>query len=89
VYFTIVPLELFSFDRVYFSSLVCNGSKESTSPAISKNNPSPSFKITCDVTGEIDYTLGIMINYTNNQGKEKSVLLEIDPKLKIRHSVGP
>ncbi len=88
VYFSILPLELFSYHHLYFTSFKCNDRTPNTIPSLSVNNPHVSFKITCEKAEETGFTLGIQLKYEDFKGKEQSINLILDPKLKIRQTAG-
>lgn len=95
VYFSILPLELFSYHHLYFTFFECNNVRPKTKPSLSEKNSHVSFKITCDVEEVVNYTLGIQLKYKVFVGKdksckpkEKSIRLILDPKLRVRQTAG-
>lgn len=89
VYFSILPIELFSYHHLYFTGFQCNGENPIVTPPLSVRQPHVSFMVTCGKREEeINYELEIMLNYIDFDGKEESIRLLLDPRLRIRQTGG-
>ncbi|MEL6561303.1 MAG: hypothetical protein AAFQ94_24155 [Bacteroidota bacterium] len=89
VYFSILPMELFSYHHLYFTGFICNGDETAVTPKLSSKKPHVSFKVTCgNKEEEVNYQLEILLKYEGPGGKDKSISLVLDPRLRIRQTVG-
>lgn len=89
VYFSILPIELFSYHHLYFTGFTCNGEETAVTPKLSIKKPHVSFKVTCgSKEEEVSYQLEILLKYEGPEGKEETISLTLDPRLRIRQTVG-
>jgi len=88
VYFTILPLYLFSRNKLYFTGFNSNEAVDiPMSPEVSADDPQCSFLLETDVVdlkAPLNFTLDILLEYQTMDGSEKTYKFSIDPVLQVK-----
>lgn len=87
--FTILPLNLFSRNLLYFKNFNCLDNNMQTTPKLNKKRKPVSFIIDGDSLkkpSKVSFSLQVVLEYKGIDGKWKSIDLCIDPVLQVKQN---